>query len=335
MSDNFNPYHKWLGIPLHQQPANYYRLLGLEQGECDPDVIAHAAEQRMLHLKSVQTGKRGHLSQQLLNEILEARICLLNSEKKIEYDNQLLSQQQGIPLEINIDTRTKREERNTASHSTETDEKRWKGLEMVENNPPKSADDIPDFSNVVATEDNQDLEILDTSFDTQEVSSETEKENHSGVNHPTPPPIPPNTPEPPPHSSMVRTSGSSFPLPPPLPNRVSTHVPTQQLEGPLPPQLSGDTSDSGSITLPQIHQSSEDDSLMGPDRGVTHPDYRTEIVGGDLFSPLGKEGVAQKKKLSQPSNRKKENQIRLVGHIVAPIIGLILGWIILQFLLTK
>ncbi len=31
MSDpNFDPYHKWLGIPPDEQPANHYRLLGLE-----------------------------------------------------------------------------------------------------------------------------------------------------------------------------------------------------------------------------------------------------------------------------------------------------------------
>ena len=23
-----DPYHKWLGIPPHEQPANHYRLLG-------------------------------------------------------------------------------------------------------------------------------------------------------------------------------------------------------------------------------------------------------------------------------------------------------------------
>ena len=65
MSDNFNPYHKWLGIPVERQPADHYRLLGLELGECDPDVITHAAEQRMMLLRTLQTGDRANLSQQL------------------------------------------------------------------------------------------------------------------------------------------------------------------------------------------------------------------------------------------------------------------------------
>ena len=82
MSDEFNPYHKWLGIPLNQQPANHYRLLGLEPGECDPDVIAHAAEQRMMHLKSIPSGPYGDLSRSLVDEISRACSCLLDSEQK-------------------------------------------------------------------------------------------------------------------------------------------------------------------------------------------------------------------------------------------------------------
>ncbi len=35
----FAPYHKWLGIPPADQPANHYRLLGLNLFESDPDVI--------------------------------------------------------------------------------------------------------------------------------------------------------------------------------------------------------------------------------------------------------------------------------------------------------
>mgnify|MGYP001446848472 CR=1 FL=1 len=41
MSD-FDPYHKWLGIPPHDQPADHYRLLGIERFENDVDVISLA-----------------------------------------------------------------------------------------------------------------------------------------------------------------------------------------------------------------------------------------------------------------------------------------------------
>ena len=36
-------YHKWLGIPPHEQPANHYRLLGIALFESDADVIEAAA----------------------------------------------------------------------------------------------------------------------------------------------------------------------------------------------------------------------------------------------------------------------------------------------------
>ena len=39
MSDAFDPYHKWLGIPPAEQPPNLYRLLGIKVCEDDPDVM--------------------------------------------------------------------------------------------------------------------------------------------------------------------------------------------------------------------------------------------------------------------------------------------------------
>jgi len=53
---DFNPYHKWLGIPLGEQPANHYRLLGIGKCEFDADVIEIAAERQTLLLRTFQTG---------------------------------------------------------------------------------------------------------------------------------------------------------------------------------------------------------------------------------------------------------------------------------------
>jgi len=89
MAENFDPYHKWLGIPPAEQPPNYYRLLGLALFESDPDVIDHATEQRIVHLRTFQIGKHSDESQQLLREVFTARVCLLNREKKAAYDAQL------------------------------------------------------------------------------------------------------------------------------------------------------------------------------------------------------------------------------------------------------
>jgi hypothetical protein len=84
-----NPYHKWLGIPLKDQPPDHYRLLGVERFESDPDVIANAADQRMAHIKAIASGKNAPLSQQLLNELAAARVCLLNAQQKAQYDEWL------------------------------------------------------------------------------------------------------------------------------------------------------------------------------------------------------------------------------------------------------
>ena len=89
MSDDFDAYHKWLGIPPQEQPPNYYRLLGIALFESDADVISNAADQRMAHVRTFQTGARALLSQRILNEIAAARVTLLNPEKKAAYDQQL------------------------------------------------------------------------------------------------------------------------------------------------------------------------------------------------------------------------------------------------------
>ncbi len=92
MSDTFDPYHKWLGIRPEDQPADYYRLLGIAHFEENPDVIDHAADARMTHLRNFQTGKNGHQSQKLLNEVAAARVCLLDPQKRAVYDRQLREQ---------------------------------------------------------------------------------------------------------------------------------------------------------------------------------------------------------------------------------------------------
>ena len=87
--DRFDPYHLWLGIPPHKQPPDHYALLGLEPFEADAAVIENAADQRMAHLRSRQTGPHGVLSQRLLNEVAAARLCLLQPDRKAAYDEQL------------------------------------------------------------------------------------------------------------------------------------------------------------------------------------------------------------------------------------------------------
>jgi hypothetical protein len=99
MSDTFNGYHVWLGIPPSEQPTNHYRLLGITLFETDLDVIDHAADRQMAHVRTFQAGRHGALSQQILNELASARLCLLDPQRKAAYDQQLRSK---IPSSVTV-----------------------------------------------------------------------------------------------------------------------------------------------------------------------------------------------------------------------------------------
>lgn len=86
----FDPYQNWLGIPPHEQPPNFYRLLGLVMFESNPDVIAQAADRQAFHVASFQSGPYMDSCQQIINELGMARACLLDPQQKASYDNYLL-----------------------------------------------------------------------------------------------------------------------------------------------------------------------------------------------------------------------------------------------------
>ena len=79
MAEAFDPYYIWLGIPPEEQPADHYRLLGVRRFETNEEVITNAADQRVRHLRSMQSGKRQAETQKLLNEISAATGTLLKS----------------------------------------------------------------------------------------------------------------------------------------------------------------------------------------------------------------------------------------------------------------
>jgi len=90
-SQNFDPYHRWLGIRPEEQPVDHYRLIGVARYESDADVIENACDQRMSHVRTFQSGKFRDHSQQVLNHLSTARGCLLNPENKQAYDATLQS----------------------------------------------------------------------------------------------------------------------------------------------------------------------------------------------------------------------------------------------------
>lgn len=92
MATEFDPYHRWLGIPPTEQPADRYRLLGLARFEDDAEVIYDAAERQMGHVRRYGVGQHSALSQQILNELAAAKVCLLDPKRKAAYDAQLRSE---------------------------------------------------------------------------------------------------------------------------------------------------------------------------------------------------------------------------------------------------
>ncbi len=86
MSSEFDPYHRWLGIPRKHQPADHYRLLGIELFEADPEVIRDAGERQSGHVRRYALGQHFAVCQRILNEIGAAKACLLDPVKKAQYD---------------------------------------------------------------------------------------------------------------------------------------------------------------------------------------------------------------------------------------------------------
>lgn len=98
MAEAFDPYYIWLGIPPEEQPADHYRLLGIRRFEPNLDVIGNAADQRVRHIRSMQTGKRQAESQRLLNEIAVASGTLLDPDQRSVYDANLRSRPAAVQL---------------------------------------------------------------------------------------------------------------------------------------------------------------------------------------------------------------------------------------------
>ncbi len=89
MSEEFDPYYRWLGIPPKEQPPNHYRLLGLDVFESDPALIDSFALRHTSFLREITDGPHLRDAQRLLNELAAARRCLLNPQRKAAYDEEL------------------------------------------------------------------------------------------------------------------------------------------------------------------------------------------------------------------------------------------------------
>lgn len=92
MAEVFDPYLQWLGIHDPQRPPNLYLLTGSALFEPDLIAIANAADRQMEQLRYHQAGPHAVEAQRLLQEVIAAKLCLLDPKRKADYDAWLHTQ---------------------------------------------------------------------------------------------------------------------------------------------------------------------------------------------------------------------------------------------------
>lgn len=94
MSD-IDVYKEWLGIPEGDRPPDHYTLLRLVQFEDDAEKIQSNYRKLNAHVRKYATGQYLKQSQDLLNEMAKAMLCLTDIDAKRDYDSSLGREPQG------------------------------------------------------------------------------------------------------------------------------------------------------------------------------------------------------------------------------------------------
>lgn len=82
-------YKEWLGIPEGPRPPDHYALLRLVQFEDDVEKVRKNYKKLNAHVRKYATGQYSQESQDLLNELARAMLCLTDAESKRDYDRGL------------------------------------------------------------------------------------------------------------------------------------------------------------------------------------------------------------------------------------------------------
>ena len=82
-------YKEWLKIEETRRPLNYYQLLKFNKFVDDPNVIRQRYRELNAYVRKFATGDYIEESQELLNELAKAMLCLTDKERKAEYDHKL------------------------------------------------------------------------------------------------------------------------------------------------------------------------------------------------------------------------------------------------------
>lgn len=86
---DFNPYHKWLGIPEKKCPPTFYELLGISLDEDDRSVIESAAKRQRTHVEEYLGTEWNKFANQVISQIDEAELTLVSPELRREYDRKI------------------------------------------------------------------------------------------------------------------------------------------------------------------------------------------------------------------------------------------------------
>ena len=89
MPPQLDVYRDWLKIEEAKRPVNYYQLLKLKNFEDYPVRIRHHYKQLNAHVRKYQAGDFAKQSQELLNELARAMLCLTDATRKEDYDGTL------------------------------------------------------------------------------------------------------------------------------------------------------------------------------------------------------------------------------------------------------
>ena len=82
-------YKEWLGIPDGPRPPDHYELLRCVRFEDEAEKIKAHYKKLNAHVRKYATGQYSVQSQELLNEMAKAMLCLTDPERKRDYDEGL------------------------------------------------------------------------------------------------------------------------------------------------------------------------------------------------------------------------------------------------------
>ncbi len=86
MTQTLDVYRDWLKIAEPARPLNYYQLLRLKKFEDNPAKIREHYRAMNAHVRKFAAGEFAKQSQDLLNELARAMLCLTDAQRKGEYD---------------------------------------------------------------------------------------------------------------------------------------------------------------------------------------------------------------------------------------------------------